>query len=227
MQTTTVYSYDRDTGEYRGESIAHENPRRPGVYLLPAFSTEAAPPATGEHEAAVYREGAWSIVPDWRGHVYWLADGSRHEITELGVEPPAGALSEPPPPSVDDIASAKLREIKAACDAEVAALAAKYPDTEILSWYRQEREARELQADPNAATPLIDNIAAQRGITREDLAGRIIAKAHAYALDAGAAFGRRQALEDQLEAIKARLEDGEIDEDQARAEVAALAYPAA
>lgn len=121
----------------------------------------------------------------------------------------------------------KLREINAACDAAVDALAAKYPNTEVLSWYRQEREARELLADPEAATPLIDHIAAQRGITREDLAGRIIAKAEAYAQEAGAAFGRRQALEDQLEAIKARLKDGEIDEDQARAEVAALSYPAA
>lgn len=121
----------------------------------------------------------------------------------------------------------KLREINAACDAEVAALATKYPDTEILSWYRQEREARALQADPNAATPLIDNIAAQRGITREDLAGRILAKAEAYAQEAGAAFGRRQALEDKLEAIMAQLQAGEIDEDQARAAVAALSYPAA
>lgn len=101
MQTAIVYSYDRDTGEYRGEAVAHENPRRPGSYLLPAFSTETAPPGTGEHEAAVYRDGAWSVVPDWRGHEYWLADGSRHEITELGVEPPAGALSEPPPPTAE------------------------------------------------------------------------------------------------------------------------------
>lgn len=121
----------------------------------------------------------------------------------------------------------KLREINAACDAEVAALAEKYPDTEILSWPAQEREARALQADPNAATPLIDNIAAQRGITREDLAGRILAKAEAYAQEAGAAFGRRQALEDKLEAIMAQLQAGEIDEDQARAAVAALSYSAA
>ena len=101
MQTKTVYSYDRDTGEYRGEAVAHENPRRPGVYLLPAFSTEAAPPPVGEHEAAVYRDGAWSIVPDWRGHEYWLADGSRHEITELGIAPPAEALDEEPPRPAD------------------------------------------------------------------------------------------------------------------------------
>lgn len=121
----------------------------------------------------------------------------------------------------------KLREINAACDAEVAALAAKYPETEVWSWYRQEREARELQANPQAVTPLIDNIAAQRGITREDLAGRILAKAEAYAQEAGAAFGRRQALEDKLEAIMAQLQAGEIDEDQARAAVAALSYPAA
>lgn len=160
----------------------------------------------------------WRELLDHPGRRRVVVDGDG----KTSVEPYTPA----PLPFVD-VATAKLRAINAACDAEVAALAAKYPDTEVLSWYRQEREARELQADPNAATPLIDNIAAQRGITREDLAGRILAKAEAYALDAGAAFGRRQALEDQLEAIKAQLQAGEIDEDQARAEVAALAYPAA
>lgn len=120
MQTKTVYNYDRDTGEYRGEAAAHENPRRPGSYLLPAFSTETAPPPVGEHEAAVYRDGAWSVVPDWRGHEYWLADGSRHEIIELGVEPPDGALDEEPPVPADarrkaakdsiDLAAGKARD---------------------------------------------------------------------------------------------------------------------
>lgn len=129
--------------------------------------------------------------------------------------------------SFTDVAAAKLREINAYCDAEVAALAAKYPDTEVLSWYRQEREARELQADPQASTPLIDNIAAQRGITREDLASRIITKADDYALEAGAAIGRRQALEDQIEAVAARFKAHEITEAQARAEVEALSYATA
>lgn len=171
----------------------------------------------------------------------WPADAvevSDAVFAEFSVSPPPGMqrVAGPdglpmwapvPPPPFDDVAAAKLREINAACDAEVAALAEKYPDTEILSWYRQEREARELQANPQAVTPLIDNIAAQRGITREDLAGRILAKAEAYAQEAGAAFGRRQALEDKLEAIMAQLQAGEIDEDQARAAVAALSYSAA
>lgn len=110
--TKTVYSYDRATGEYLGEAVAQPNPRRPGAYLLPAFSTETAPPAAGEHEAAVYREGAWSIVPDWRGHIYWLADGSRHEITELGVEPPDEALDEPPLPSLEEAKAQRIQGIK-------------------------------------------------------------------------------------------------------------------
>lgn len=152
--------------------------------------------------------------------------GRRRIITDGDGRVRVEAYISPPPP-MSGLFAAKLREINAACDAEVAALAAKYPDTEILSWYRQEREARELQANPQAVTPLIDNIAAQRGITREDLAGRILAKAEAYAQEAGAAFGRRQALEDKLEAIMAQLQAGEIDEDQARAAVAALSYSAA
>src|SRR5690606_16818865 len=65
MQTTTVYSYDRATGEYRGQAVAQPNPRRPGAYLLPAFSTETAPPPVGERETTVYRNGEWAVVPDW------------------------------------------------------------------------------------------------------------------------------------------------------------------
>lgn len=93
----TVFSYDPYSGEYLGETLAHRSPRGEG-YLMPAFSAAEAPPATGEREVAVYRDGAWSVVPDWRGHIYWLADGSEHEIKELGEEPPVDALAEPPPP---------------------------------------------------------------------------------------------------------------------------------
>lgn len=236
MQTKTVYSFDRETGEYRGPAVAHANPRRPGAYLLPAFSTEAAPPAIGERQAAVYLADAWQVVPDWRGHTYWLSDGSRHQIAELGVEPPAEALSEPPPPSVDDAAAAALREINAACESALAAIREKYPHSEVLSWPYQESEARRWQAwadedEPNPAeepaTPLVDLLAAERGIAKDELIGRIIAKADAYTQAVGVAVGKRQRLEDEIEAIMAQLQAGEIDEDQARAEVAALAYPAA
>lgn len=174
--TKTVYSYDRDTGEYRGEAVAHENPRRPGSYLLPAFSTEAAPSATGEREAAVYRDGAWSVVPDWRGHEYWLADGSRHEITELGVEPPDGALDEEPPQPADQRRKAAKDAIDAAAgEARAAFVSVGWGVEEEYRLAKAETDAWIAAGKPADAVP--DSIAVwaqARGWTAEQAATDIL-----------------------------------------------------
>lgn len=95
----------------------------------------------------------------------------------------------------------KLAEIKAACEAELSVLQSSYPESEVMSWDKQEREARAFVADPAAAVPLISNLAAVRGISVSDLANRIIQKADAYTAAIGAALGKRQKLEDQLNAL--------------------------
>jgi hypothetical protein len=88
---------------------------------IPAGATSVEPPETGEHEAARWTGEAWEVVPDWRGHIYWLADGSRHEITELGIEPPTEALNEAPPEPLSDLAAHKRAEIDQARDQAFAA----------------------------------------------------------------------------------------------------------
>lgn len=80
---------------------------------IPAGATSIEPPATGANEAARWAGEDWEVVPDWRGHAYWLADGSRHDITELGVEPPNDALDQEPPKPISDIAARKREEITA------------------------------------------------------------------------------------------------------------------
>ena len=113
-----IYNYHPDTNAYLGQSTARPNPLEPDAWLIPAYATTDAPPSAGESQTAVYANGSWSLVPDWRGHKYWLADGSEHTITTLGDEPPAGALDEPPPPT--------LVEQKAALVAETRALAEQH-----------------------------------------------------------------------------------------------------
>lgn len=105
------------------DPAGREGPLDPmrGTPRVPAGATPIAPPDTGENEAARWNGEAWEVVQDWLGHVYWLADGSRHEITELGVEPPADALDEAPPEPLEDIAARKHREIDQARDAAFAA----------------------------------------------------------------------------------------------------------
>jgi antitoxin component HigA of HigAB toxin-antitoxin module len=98
----------------------------------------------------------------------------------------------------DDYRAHKVSEIKAACEDDLASLQASYPESEVLSWDKQEREARAFKADPASSVPLIANLAAVRGISVSDLADRIIQKADAYTAAIGQALGRRQKLEDQL-----------------------------
>lgn len=99
MLTKTVYSYDSTTKEYRGEAVAHESPRRPGTYLIPAYATEVAPPVTGANEAAVFDEEAktWLLQPDYRYLDYYSTVTQKQQfITEIGVEPDATWTTIPP-----------------------------------------------------------------------------------------------------------------------------------
>ncbi|MCJ8287087.1 hypothetical protein [Halomonas sp.] len=163
-----------------------------------------APPATGENEKAKVVDGAWQVVADWRGHVYWLDDGSRHEITELGDEPPADALSEAPPVPIADVAMKAMARVNAGYTRAMAAILMEYPDAETLSFDKQEREARtwsewQKNGGTEPATPYLDAMLAERPIGKAELVGRIIAKANAFVEAHGNATGRRQRLEDDIQ----------------------------
>lgn len=111
-----------------------------------------------------------------------------------------------PPPQVKTTAQLKaerLAHINRTCDAVLGELKAGYPGGEVLSWSKQEAEARAFAADAAAATPLLDALAAAREITKADLAARVIVKADAFAALSGALIGKRQKLEDQLDALPA------------------------
>lgn len=109
-----------------------------------------------------------------------------------------------------DVIAAKQREINAACEAEIAAIRAGYPDSEVLSWPKQEQEARAFTANANAATPLLDALATARGITKAELAARIIVKADLFAGISGGIIGKRQALEDALNALPANATTADV-----------------
>jgi|GEM_PF-2288631 len=86
-----IYHYSGETGEFLRASEARIDPletKKTGspVYLRPANSTPDAPPTAGEHQAAVCRDGAWSLVDDYRGQKYWNKDtGEEVTIQDLGA----------------------------------------------------------------------------------------------------------------------------------------------
>ncbi len=96
----------------------------------------------------------------------------------------------------------KYAEINEGCQAALAALTATYPDRELLTFDKQEAEARAYLSDPSSATtPILTAIAQGRGIPVEELAQKIIAKADAFALASGVLIGQRQWYEDALESL--------------------------
>ena len=216
MNTKTVYNYNPDTGEYLGLETAHESPMEPGVYLLPAHSTETAPPEAGEHQAAVYRNGAWLLTDDHRGEVWYdTATQERHEIKNLGVVPETWTQSEPTdreavwngeawevPFAV--LKERKRREIWGAGDAVLASVKARYTQAEIESWSKQEQGAKDLAAGETTteAAQFVAGIATLRGIPVDTLRDKILANVAAYGRLSTAVIGTQQRLDDLIKAAQ-------------------------
>lgn len=123
------FQTDKD-GFLVGEFDADRSPAEPDIYdeegaliaagawLIPGGGVTEAPPALAPEQAAQWHGGAWRVVPDLRGRVYWLADHTRHEITERGEALPAGALDADPPKTQAELDA----EESAAAKRELAAL---------------------------------------------------------------------------------------------------------
>lgn len=92
-----VHNYDSVTGEYLGSANAQESPLEPGVFLVPAYATQQAPPAARVGFAACWRENAWAMVEDHRGERFWDASGAEVTVRELGPLP-EGLSASPPEP---------------------------------------------------------------------------------------------------------------------------------
>ncbi len=111
----------------------------------------------------------------------------------------------PPKTEAEKLAEAQqaaMRRVNAAYEAELASIRSEYPESEQMTWDKQEREARAFLADSATATPLLDAMATGRGMDKTELATRIIAKADAWMQASGLATGKRQALEDQVKAAE-------------------------
>lgn len=60
----TVYSFDFETKNYLGPlelDESDQSPLQPGVYLLPAGTTDVAPPELGPGQCARFIDGAWAV----------------------------------------------------------------------------------------------------------------------------------------------------------------------
>ena len=103
-----------------------------------------------------------------------------------------------PEKSITILKEEKLFEINNAYDLAVSSLVNTYPQTEILTFDKQESEAKVWKLDNSVETPLIDMLVLGRGIEKSDLVERILKKAESFALSTGYLTGLRQRYEDML-----------------------------
>lgn len=114
MTQKQIYQLD-DDGVWDGlEKFARPDPMNEGEFLIPARCTELPPPDVGANQVAQLVGGGWVLIPDFRGTTYWLPDRSSVTITQVGVEPPSGALNSDPGPASDDAKRARIVEINQA-----------------------------------------------------------------------------------------------------------------
>lgn len=175
-----IYHYDPTTLLLLAIGQADPSPLEEGVFLIPAHATEVAPPDFDpSSHFCRFVDGGWVLA----------------EIPQPEPEPP------PEPPTTAQLVATQLAAINSDCEAAIAKITAGYPSSEVLSWPKQEAEARAYIADNAAATPLLDALAEARGVAKAELASRIIAKADAFSTLSGSLIGKRQALEDALMAL--------------------------
>ncbi|WP_175752436.1 tail fiber assembly protein [Burkholderia ambifaria] len=95
-----IHHYSPSTGEYLSSSQADADPRNDGRWLIPSSATLDAPPPRTPTTWPFYRDGAWFLLPDFRGRVCYRTDtGEPVEIAVAGKTPDDLALTTEPRPS--------------------------------------------------------------------------------------------------------------------------------
>lgn len=91
-----------------------------------------------------------------------------------------------------------------------------YPQAEIDSFYRQEKEALTKKDNQNAETPMLSSIALSRGVSLDDLVDKVLEKAELFASIMGGIIGQRQKFEDRTLGAETleQLTDIEIEVDK-------------
>ena len=98
--------------------------------------------------------------------------------------------------------SEKLAEINRAAQSYIDRSAGldKVPEFEVATWTTQAFEAKAWHADPNAATPTLDAIAASRGVPPDALRQKAYEKTLKFERLTAYVAGLRQAAEDKINA---------------------------
>lgn len=109
-----------------------------------------------------------------------------------------------------------IRKIATKTDRLKDSILVGYPQAEIDSFYRQEKEALTKKNNPNAETPMLSSIALSRGVSLDVLVDKVLEKAELFASIMGGIIGQRQKFEDRALSAETleQLTDIEIEVDK-------------
>lgn len=112
-----IYFYDIKTSVFAGVGACHVGLDRKLIIPANATTVEVCAEKKGYQRYFKKAEKEWDYVVDNTGTEYWLADYSKHTITELGEEVPQGALLEEPVilPTVEE----QTVKVQAQCRARI------------------------------------------------------------------------------------------------------------
>lgn len=88
----TIYIYDSQTKELKGQRIARLDPVE-GKTIIPANATDIEPPEASEGNVLVFDGEQWVEKKDNRGLKYYSPDFAEYEIENIGEEIPKGMLT--------------------------------------------------------------------------------------------------------------------------------------
>jgi hypothetical protein len=95
-----IHHYSPSTGEYLSSNQPDADPRNDERWLIPASATLDAPPPRTPTTWPFFRDGAWFLLPDFRGRVCYRTDtGEPVEIAIAGKTPDDLGLTTEPRPS--------------------------------------------------------------------------------------------------------------------------------
>ena len=101
------------------------------------------------------------------------------------------------------IAQERADAARAEADRTLQPLLVNFSSSEQLTFTIQAAEVAAYQADPqNASTPMLDGLAASRGITREEQIAKATVKSIAFSTAAQTVVGKQQGYEDAIKEIQ-------------------------
>lgn len=211
-----------EQGIYVGQTDADLSPEEAenGIYLMPAGCVDVTPPEDKKGFVAKWTGGVWEYVENHIGKtVYSIKTKASLVIDKIGDIPDGYTTITPteqgewdgnawmisPEKQTALFAQQKeglLNKLADKADKLKSGLLVGYPQTEIESFYRQEKEALAKQANPKAETPMLEQIARVRGVPLDLLIEKVIEKSNQFAVAIGIIIGKRQQFEDRLLALK-------------------------